>query len=150
MTFSQFGWLCGCAESEPNVCTKFPEFNHFWPWKCDSSAADQRVISFGGHRIIAPTQSIAFRVAGSSETQLPFTAAAGTLKGMRFTFPQYLFPAFLFRPRQFDPEEPPHHTSHSKQKKALSRDETIQAAGKASFTYLVCKGCHTPCTSPSL
>ena len=68
---------------------------------------------------------------------------------MRFTFPQYLFPAFLFRQHAVDAAEDLNHNhrSHSK-KKTKSRDETIQAAAKASFTYLVCKGCHTPCILP--
>lgn len=59
---------------------------------------------------------------------------------MRFNFPQYLFPAFLFRQHQLEQDPSPNSKKRSKP------DDAVQAAGEASFTYLVCKGCHTPCT----
>jgi len=69
---------------------------------------------------------------------------------MRFTFPQYLFPASLFRPHQVEADEdptsplPPSKNTKNRNRNK-TRDETIHAAGRASFAYLVCKGCHTPC-----
>jgi hypothetical protein len=57
---------------------------------------------------------------------------------MRFTFPHYLFPSFLLRHQSPDPDE-------RRSTRKESRDEKIQAAGKTSFAYLSCKGCHTPC-----
>ena len=57
---------------------------------------------------------------------------------MRLTFPHYLFPSFLLRHQSPDPDE-------RRSIKKRSRDEKIQAAGNASFAYLSCKGCHTPC-----
>src|SRR2546430_2231729 len=77
---------------------------------------------------------------------LPQTCSALTLlrprTRMRFVFPQYLFPAFLFRHHQLEQES---QSPNSKNKS--KSDDAVQAAGETSFTYLVCKGCHTPCTA---
>ena len=58
---------------------------------------------------------------------------------MRLIFPHYLFPSFLLRQHSADKDEP-------RRKSKKSRDDIIQSAGTASFAYLCCKGCHTPCT----
>src|SRR5277367_2245761 len=64
---------------------------------------------------------------------------------MRFPFPHYLFPSFLSRnsPPTSDSDPP------SSRSKKRSRDDKIQSAGEASFSYLCCRGCHTPCTLPT-
>jgi hypothetical protein len=58
---------------------------------------------------------------------------------MRLIFPQYLFPSFLIHRQSSASDTPP---------KNRSRGEITKSAGITSFTYLCCKGCHTPCPSP--
>ena len=62
---------------------------------------------------------------------------------MRFSFPQYLFPSFLFRTTS--PSSPADEVPRRRKKK--TKEEVIQDNDKASFSYLCCKGCHVPRTS---
>jgi hypothetical protein len=115
-------------------CTKFSLISHFWASKSDfHRRSDQNSNS--------PVTTAERRAPHtSSHRPLPVSRVSRQQTRMRFNFPQYLFPAFLFRQHQLEQDPSPNSKKKSKP------DDAVQAAGEASFTYLVCKGCHTPCT----